>query len=843
MRVSQSSDFSALDEERLAHFRRQKLPGPEAVRRSFGNRRFRLGSDIFKAGLVTEFRLVGLRLEGTVRGLSGPFHCIWEARPSGRLHLECNCRQRAYCEHQVALYLTAFYCGEEGPHPEQPPAVGRNFPAEIHTERTSPHLRLDAKDGCLHLIAELKGRSSPAVWPVDGVTVRRELEDGIYYCERVVMRAVHALILSQGFQPLSRPGHFELADPARIDSFLSSTLRVWQGEFNLCLGAGLASVLEAKDGLTSRLSVSESDSIDWFELAWDFEYHGQVLSREDIGALSHFLGRYFRTRDGRIITVDSGRVRAQLQTLKEIGYSLGRQGAQPIPLHFLARAVEVGGWGQRGKKALRGVKLSPRLKSLHRRLTNFQGIEKVAVPEHLKGTLRPYQRAGVDFLHFLFSYRLGGILADEMGLGKTLQVLTLLEILSRSQGHRPSLVICPTSVAPHWIQQAKQFTPGLTTRHLQSGSDIRNCRMQDVDVLVASYGLIRRSSIGTTFRALILDEAQNIKNPKTRTARAVKSLKAAHRLILTGTPIENSLTELWSLFDFLMPGFMGTLSFFQEHYARPIEKERDGERMARLSQAVRPFILRRLKSKVEPDLPPKIEQNIYCEMTAEQTVLYREMVASLGRELSREISCKGWQKSRIHVLAALMRLRQVCCHPSLWDRRFKEMKSGKLNAFLNILNTILEENHRLVVFSQFVKMLKILMHELQKAGIPFHYLDGATRNRKAVVDRFQKGRHAGVFLVSLKAGGTGLNLTAADYVVLFDPWWNPAVESQAIDRVHRIGQDHSIIAYRLLTRGTVEEKMLQLKSRKQDLADRVLGSQTEFFKSLTRKDLDFLLRG
>jgi non-specific serine/threonine protein kinase len=324
-------------------------------------------------------------------------------------------------------------------------------------------------------------------------------------------------------------------------------------------------------------------------------------------------------------------------------------------------------------------------------------------------------------------------------------------------------------------------------------------------------------------------------------AAAVKQIPASHRLALTGTPVENSLVELWSIFEFLMPGFLGKLSQFKTSYAGPALKDREDAAPDRLARRVKPFISRRLKSQVATELPERIEQNIYCELTPLQKRMYRELVAVVRRDIDREIGAKGWEKSQICVLAALLRLRQLCCHPLLVDKEASTVASGKMEAFLETLATILDGQHRVIVFSQFVQMLKIIEKQLLEREIPYLYLDGQTRDRTKRIKEFQEAGKHSVFLMSLKAGGTGVNLTAADYVVLYDPWWNPAVENQAIDRTHRIGQTRTVTAYRMIIKDTLEEKMLQLKARKQDLADRILASDSEFLRGMTREDLEELL--
>jgi SNF2 family DNA or RNA helicase len=434
----------------------------------------------------------------------------------------------------------------------------------------------------------------------------------------------------------------------------------------------------------------------------------------------------------------------------------------------------------------------------------------------------------------------GGILADEMGLGKTLQVLAHLSVLQRTA---PALIVCPTSLVYNWEAEAKKFTPNLRvlTLHGQRRHE-KFSKIPHHDVIITSYALIRRDAEnyrGIEFDTVVLDEAQHIKNRQTQNAQAVKAVRARHRLVLTGTPLENSVLDLWSIFDFLMPGYLGTAQDFRERYETAIVRDRNTEAQSRLARRLRPFMLRRLKRDVAADLPEKIEQVSYCELAEEQCALYQQILEAGRREM---LEADDQPQNRMVVLTALLRLRQICCDPRLLNLGPNSPAgSAKTELFLELLEEALDGGHRVLVFSQFTTMLGLLKDELSAQEIPFCYLDGSTKDRAQVVEKFQNDPAIPVFLISLKAGGVGLNLTAADTVVHFDPWWNPAVEAQATDRAHRIGQKNVVTSYKLITRGTVEEKILNLQNRKRALTASMLGDEEQFVQSLSWEEIQDLL--
>jgi hypothetical protein len=519
-------------------------------------------------------------------------------------------------------------------------------------------------------------------------------------------------------------------------------------------------------------------------------------------------------------------------------------------------------------------------------LRNFSGIKAVDPPASFTGTLREYQREGLGWLHFLRQFGFGGCLADDMGLGKTPQTLALLEARRQQRVLRscpptagknrktgknagsaktgddasstsqtagaggsasppgPSLVVVPKSLVFNWKQEAARFTPEL--RLLDHTGGLRRkstAHFGDYDVILTTYGTLRKDALhfkDYQFDYLILDESQAIKNAATESAKAARLLRGDYKLALSGTPIENHPGELWSLFEFLNPGLLGSTPIFKLSGASGAQAL-DEEARSLLAKGLRPFILRRTKAQVAKELPEKLEQTIYCELDKTQRKLYNELREHYRNTLLGLVEAQGIGKSKIKVLEALLRLRQAACHPGLLDKKRLTETSAKLELLLPRLQELHEEGHKVLVFSQFTSFLSILKSRLVAEKISYEYLDGKTRDRAARVERFQNDRHCRLFLISLKAGGLGLNLTEAEYVFLLDPWWNPAVEAQAIDRAHRIGQRRRVFAYRLIARDTVEEKVLELQNSKRQLADAIINADNSLIRGLGREDLELLL--
>ncbi|MBN1757956.1 MAG: DEAD/DEAH box helicase, partial [Chitinispirillaceae bacterium] len=473
-------------------------------------------------------------------------------------------------------------------------------------------------------------------------------------------------------------------------------------------------------------------------------------------------------------------------------------------------------------------------------LHTFKGVVPQSLPEGFCATLRDYQHAGYDWFYFLKEFRFGGCLADDMGLGKTVQTLALLLREKQLGEGQPSIVVVPNSLLFNWQREAKKFSPAVNmliyhgnNRHTYS--DI----LYMADVVLTTYGTILRDSTrlqGIRFHYIILDEAQAIKNPSSRISKAIRMLQCNYRLALSGTPIENNLSELWSLVSFLNPGMVGSYSEFVKEFIKPVEKEMNEIRLDMLKKMVFPIILRRTKAQVAKDLPPKSEIVVYTEMLQRQRTMYditRELFYGRIRDSLDRVGIEGTQ---MQLLEGMLRLRQICCHPRLYENSYAD-DSAKYQLLEEELHDAVSEGHRVLVFSQFVTALELLRERLRYTGLRSELLTGATHDRQKVVDRFQSGEGAPVFLISLKAGGTGLNLTAADYVFHLDPWWNPSVENQASDRAYRIGQTKPVFVYKLITQDSIEEWVLELQEKKRLLAGTIIQTESSFFKHLGRDDI------
>lgn len=608
----------------------------------------------------------------------------------------------------------------------------------------------------------------------------------------------------------------------------------------------IAGAVDEADTLMPVVRV-RPESAGWFDIDCEFETReGESLRLDDIRrALAS--GDAFVRRGERMLLFDRDAVRQMVEMFEDCGSRGDKSGVRMSSVHgaFLKSSLD----------ALDGVDVEAPPDWLRRVEAQNQPatLEPVAPPEGLRAELRPYQREGLNWLRFLERGGFAGILADEMGLGKTLQTLAWLRLerADESASEHPALIVCPTSLVENWIEEGAKFIPDTPFANLTGTPAQREKAWEEARaarVWVTSYAVLQRDVdryVEQTFSAVVLDEAQHIKNRETRNARAVKQLRAVHRLVLTGTPVENSVADLWSIMDFLMPGYLGLHEKFRHRYELPIrgggaEAE---EAQKRLRKKLQPFLLRRLKRDVAKDLPPKIEKVAWCRMTADQELVYKELVRRSQQKLESLVASQGFQRSRMEVLKTLMRLRQACCHLDLLKLPGlnSEAPSGKLDLFREMMLEAVDGGHRVLVFSQFTSMLDILRRELEQMDLRYCHLDGSTKNRMDVVRRFQGDRNIPVFLISLKAGGTGLNLTGADMVVHYDPWWNPAVENQATDRAYRIGQQRNVYSLKLITRDTVEEKVLALQQRKQAVIDATLDSDGQLMQSLEWEDVREIL--
>lgn len=503
-------------------------------------------------------------------------------------------------------------------------------------------------------------------------------------------------------------------------------------------------------------------------------------------------------------------------------------------------------------------------------LLDFDQIDDVELPKKFHGTLRPYQKAGYDWFHFLKRWNFGGCLADDMGLGKTIQTLALLQKtkeesngeikhtiaahdLFSQNGHAvsassgatyTSMVVMPTSLIHNWLNEAKKFTPELKILVYTGTFREKNIeRFHKYDVVLTTYGIVRMDIELLKhfyFHYIILDESQIIKNPASKISRSVRGLKSKYRLILSGTPVENSVLDLWSQMSFVNPGLLGSHTFFSNEFGIPIDKKQDEEKANKLQTIIKPFILRRTKQQVASELPPKTEHIYYSDMSSDQDKLYEETKSYYRNEILKVITEQGIAKSQIYLLQGLNKLRQIANHPKMVDATL-EAESGKFTDVIHTLDTIVNKGHKVLVFSQFVKHLAIFKEHFEDKQMRYSYLDGSVTNRQDVVEEFRNDADIKVFLISIKAGGVGLNLTEADYVFILDPWWNPAVEQQAIDRTHRIGQKNNVFIYKFITKNSVEEKILALQHRKKKIADSLITVEDSFIKTLTESDIRAIL--
>ncbi len=644
-------------------------------------------------------------------------------------------------------------------------------------------------------------------------------------------------LIEMNFQPRSNELWFlepEEAIAFLLDSYpgLVEKYRVY-GEKNLS---------RYKVRLSSPAVVAEVSSDEegkWFNLDLEVDYDGQRVPIEDIWKAWSTGKRYIQLKGGAYTSLPESWLSKVGHKLKAMGFSPDeppKSSFKQFEAPVLDKILE----------DLPHAKVDSFWAKLREKIHSFEEIRPISQPKGLNAEMRPYQAQGLSFLNFLYEYGFGGILADEMGLGKTLQTLSFIQYLTEHNNKGPTLVIVPTSVLPNWEREAKKFTPNLTCLTIY-GARRENLfkKIADSHLVITTYALLRRDLEELqkfTFTAIILDEAQNIKNPNTITSRSVRQLDSGLRICLSGTPIENNLFELWSLFEFLMPGFLGSQHAFQRGLVKPI-KDGNEESLDYLRTRVRPFILRRTKTEVAKDLPPKVENVTYCALAEEQMELYNALALKLKNQVLADVDEKGLAKSQMSILDALLKLRQICCHPRLLKLDIPgvstNLPSGKFDAFKDMIQDIIMGGHKVLVFSQFVQMLHIIRSWLQTSDIPYTYLDGSSKDRFEQVDLFNSDPNIPVFLISLKAGGTGLNLTSADYVIHYDPWWNPAVENQATDRTHRIGQTRQVFSYKMICQNTVEEKILQLQEAKRNVAESIIPGKNAWH-SLTRDDLEML---
>ncbi len=720
------------------------------------------------------------------------------------------------------------------------------------TEPGEPVFRLTLQGSQASLRATLSACYGPHTLPAGSPETQGELAlpdpaDILKYRTRnsAAEAAACRLLTAYGFE--GPPPEYTLVGTRPVLNFLGTGYRsLGRAGWKITFTGKLSSLIDTLPVITPVVRINETAS-GWFDVGFDFDrQNGPLLPPAEIQrALNR--GDAFLEHHGTTLLIDREAVDAMRAVFEDCP---SRE--SPVPGHFLLPPVYAP-FVHASLNALDGIdvedppdwrdRASARNRDAHTRLTPIPlGM--------LENTLRPYQKEGVYWLRFLEEAGFNGILADEMGLGKTVQTLAWLS-LQRSDAEtrgKPALIVCPTSLVENWNREAKTFVPHLR-RVILSGPDRATLfpRVAEYDLAITSYALLRRdleAYRALRFAVVVLDEAQHIKNRSTQNAVAAKQIHAVGKLVLTGTPVENSVADLWSIMDFLMPGYLGEYEGFRLGYELPIAAGgREGElAQAKLRRKLHPFLLRRLKRDVAHDLPDKIVRVSYCRLTSDQQKVYSDLLAVSRRSIGDLVRTKGFDRSRMEILAMLMRLRQACCHLDLLKDHHPPgsyaAPSSKFEAFFELLDEAMDGGHRILVFSQFVTLLKLLRAELDQRGIPCCYLDGATQDRLAQCQRFNLTPSIPVFLISLKAGGTGLNLTGADMVIHLDPWWNPAVEDQATDRAHRIGQKRTVYSIKLIAEHTVEEKVLALQRKKQAVIQATLGTtDAALMRTLSFEDI------
>ncbi len=579
------------------------------------------------------------------------------------------------------------------------------------------------------------------------------------------------------------------------------------------------------------VSMNMSSGIDWFDVEMEVTFGDQTVRPKDVRKALQKGQNYVQLGDGTYGVLPQAWLKKYENLFRYGNIKKDKIAFPKTHFNLLDDLYE----------EIDNTAVAEEIAEKKRKLKDFRKLEQKPIPKGIQAELRDYQKEGFYWLNFLDEFQWGGCLADDMGLGKTLQVLTFLQYKKEQGETKPSLIVVPTTLIFNWENEIQKFAPEFTYFVNWGTSRIRSQEaFNDYDLIIASYDIIKNDIelfSEFQFHYVILDEAQAIKNPKSQRFKAVTLLKADNRLTLTGTPLENNTFDLYSQMSFLNPGLLGSQENFKSEFATPIDKNKDPEQSQKLRKLVHPFILRRKKEEVEQELPEKTVDVLYCEMDAKQKKVYDAFKNDFRDKILKKVDQEGINNSQFYILQGLLKLRQICDSPALLN---EEADYGNHSTKLNeLLSHVTEKTgqHKLLIFSQFVGMLRMIRQELENSEIDFEYLDGQTKNRQEKVERFQNDANCRVFLISLKAGGTGLNLTEADYVYIVDPWWNPAVEEQAIDRTHRIGQTKHIFGYKMICKDTIEERVIQLQQKKSELADELIGSEQGFVKNLTRDDL------
>ncbi|PTB95751.1 helicase SNF2 [Marivirga lumbricoides] len=686
------------------------------------------------------------------------------------------------------------------------------------------------------LLIELKfkyGEHTFLLGTDQSVSVKVEKEDGQFLFKRLVRnivkeKSLRDAMVSRGLNILK--GKLTLPK-SQAFSWLSKNTD-WLKENSIQVEQDKASNAKQYFLGQSSISIDISEGIDWFDINAVIMFGDYQISFKELREHINNKQTEFKLPNNQYAVIPSH----WFEDYSEL-FSFMEKGADDkmkIKKHHLALVQDL------ENSELASVQMDRKLAKLR----DFDQIDDHPLPEAFNGELRPYQRAGFNWLQFLNKYNFGGCLADDMGLGKTVQTLAMLQSEKEEGRVNANLLIMPTSLIYNWMNEAAKFTPDLRIFIYTGTNRVKDAsQFENYDLILTSYGITRLDIDVLSdyyFNFIILDESQAIKNPDSNIAKAVKKLKSRRRLVLTGTPVENSTMDLWSQMSFVNPGLLGNKKFFKDEFVVPIEKKQDETKSQKLATLIKPFILRRHKSQVATELPDKIEKIHYATMTTMQEDKYEEVKSFYRDKILEHIEQNGIRKSQMVLLQGLTQLRQIANHPKMVDKEYKG-DSGKMEDVTHMLSSIISKGHKVLIFSQFVKHLSLMKDYMERSRIKFAYLDGSTKDREKQVRLFQDNDNIPVFLISLKAGGLGLNLTAADYVFLLDPWWNPAIEQQAVDRAHRIGQKQQVFTYKFITKNTVEEKILALQERKVNLARDLISTEENFMKNLTQEDIQSIL--
>ncbi|MCI9000342.1 MAG: DEAD/DEAH box helicase [Clostridia bacterium] len=653
------------------------------------------------------------------------------------------------------------------------------------------------------------------------------------------------LFRKTGFMLDKKNGNFVLVEDEKIYEFLSEEINWYMQKFEVLATEDFKQKQIKKPKMVALGVKIENNllNIDLENLNFDKKELKDILNKY------HEKQKYYRLKNGDFLSLEQNEDIEFLDNLisgGDIGVKEVEEGSIRLPIYrtlYLNRILE--------KIENTSIKKDETYKKMIEDIEDKADVEELQIPKCLNHTLRQYQKVGFKWLKTLDGYGFGGILADDMGLGKTLQVLSLILAYKESnkQEKQPIMVVCPSSLSLNWKAEIQKFASNIEALVISGNAKTRQEQIEQiakVDVVITSYDLLKRDidkykECQYEFRYIIADEAQYMKNSNTQNAKAIKALNARTRFALTGTPIENSLSELWSIFDFLMPGYLFSYKKFKENYEMPIVRDENAEVMGNLRMLIEPFILRRTKKEVLTELPDKTITVLNNEMEEEQQKIYMSYLAQAKEELQEHIEAQGFEKSSIQILALLTRLRQICCHPSLFLADYKGGAS-KLQQCIELVKDAIESGHKILLFSTYTAMFEMIEKELKKEEISYFKLTGQTKvnERIELVDEFNQNPEIKVFLISLKAGGTGLNLTGADMVIHYDPWWNLSAENQATDRAYRIGQKNNVQVYKLITKNSIEEKIYELQEKKAKLIDNVLDTNTSFINKLSKEDIMML---